>query len=75
MKGPKILAGCGCALVLLCGASLLVFVALPVVTEGRASQNEVMPGIMISGGCGCAALIPFVAGLIWWMVAGKKPRN
>jgi hypothetical protein len=34
-----------------------------------------MPGIMISGGCGCAALIPFVAGLIWWMVAGKKPRN
>jgi hypothetical protein len=74
MKGPKILTGCGCGLVLLCLVALAVFLLLPTMTDGRASQNEVLPGIWISGGCGCASMLPFIGGLIWWMVANKKPQ-
>ena len=72
MKGPKILTGCGCGLVLLCVVSLVVFMLLPSMTNGRASANEVLPGIWISGGCGCASMIPFIGGLVWWMMAKKK---
>ncbi len=72
MKGPKILTGCGCALTLLCLVSLVVFIALPALTSGRASQNEVLPGIWISGGCGCLSTLVLLGGAVWWMVAKKK---
>jgi hypothetical protein len=72
MKGPKILTGCGCALVLLCLVSLAVFIALPEMTNHRASASEVLPGIWISGGCGCLSTLVLLGGVIWWVMAGRR---
>lgn len=67
---PKIAVGCSGCLTLLCLMGLITTLILPVATSGKASWDEVIPGIISSGVC-CFLSTLLLVGAAVWLVKSK----
>ena len=77
MKGPWILLGIGGVLLLLSGAVALVSMLLPALTNGKASPEEAMMGVIPGCCCCCSALSlgMVIGGIIWLVIASSQNRQ
>lgn len=70
---PKILAGLGCAGLVVFGLVLAVSLALPLATNGRTSWDEAMLGIVPGAACTSLSFLLLAGGLVWMFATrGRK---
>jgi len=48
---------------------------LPVLTNGRASEDEVAPAIAASSGCCCMSMFLLIGAVVWFVVSRKKSNE
>ena len=68
---PKVAVGCTGCLTLLCLLGLAGGLIAPIATSGKASWEEVMPGIISSSVC-CFLSVLLLGGAIFWMVKSNQ---
>lgn len=73
MTGAKVLIAISAVLAVLSGITLIIFVLLPVISDGKTSFEEALPGQLIGGGCCSFSMLGVIGGVVWLLVArGKK---
>ncbi|MBI1903553.1 MAG: hypothetical protein HYS13_20820 [Planctomycetia bacterium] len=76
MKGPLILLIVSGAFVLLSAIVMAIFLLLPAMTDGRASGEEALWGVIPSASCCSLSFLGVIGGVIWLVVAmSKKNKN
>ncbi len=75
MKGPWILLGIGGVLLLLSGAVALVSLLLPALTNGKASPDEAMMGVIPGCCCSALSLAMVIGGVVWLVIASSQNRQ
>ncbi len=75
MKGPWILLGIGGVLLLLSGAVALVSLLLPTLTNGKASPDEAMMGVIPGCCCSALSLAMVIGGVVWLVIASSQNRQ
>ncbi len=70
-RKPQVAVGCSGCLTLLCFLGLLAAALAPVVTGGKASWDESLPFIIISGAC-CFLSFFLVAGAGFWLFKSRQ---
>ncbi|MFN0020095.1 MAG: hypothetical protein ACKVP0_17685 [Pirellulaceae bacterium] len=75
MKGPWILLGIGGVLLLLSGAVALVSMLLPALTNGKASPEEALMGVIPGCCCSALSLAMVIGGVIWLVIASNQNRQ
>ena len=75
MKGPWILLGIGGVLLLLSGVVALVSMLLPALTNGKASPEEAMMGVIPGCCCSTLSLGMVIGGIIWLVIASSQNRQ
>lgn len=48
---------------------------LPLLTDGRASEDEVAPAIAASSGCCCMSMFLLIGAIAWFVVSRKKSNE
>ena len=75
MKGPWILLAVGGVLLLLSGAVALISLLLPALTNGKASPEEAMMGVIPGCCCSALSLAMVIGGVVWLIIASSHNRQ
>ena len=75
MKGPKVLAGAGCGLLLISLLILGVSLALPALTNGRTSWEEATLGIVPGALCSGLSFLVLAGGVVWLLVTSRRAKS
>ena len=75
MKGPWILLAVGGVLLHFSGAVALISLLLPALTNGKASPEEAMMGVIPGCCCSALSLAMVIGGVVWLIIASSHNRQ
>jgi hypothetical protein len=71
-KGALILAIVSAVLMVLSLLTAVIFLLLPVMTDGRTSGEEALPGIIAGFACCSFSFLGVIGGVVWLLIARSK---
>ncbi len=72
MTGAKILIIVSAILVVLSGLTAVIFILLPLISDGKTSVEEAMPGWIIGSACCSFSFLGLIGGVVWLLIARSK---